>query len=58
MEDTSRDVEIVNYQETKTILFMILSLNTPFETVRKRIENKLHTDEFFFVNEQGVELDE
>ena len=51
MEDTSRDVRIVNYKESKTILLMILSLNTPFETVRKRVESKLNTNDFFFVNE-------
>jgi hypothetical protein len=58
IDDTSFEVEIVDFGSGKPLWLMILSPNGPLETVRKRVEKKLENSSFLFVNINGIELDE
>ena len=58
IDDTSIEVEIVDFGSGKPLWLMILSPNAPLDSVRKRVEKKLQNSSFVFVNKGGIELDE
>lgn len=58
IDDTSLDIEIVDFEHKKTIWMMILNLNAPLSSLRKKIQRKLKGEDFIFVNIKGIELDE